>query len=179
MSVSADDSTTPEALVSVGSNLSPREHLIEAALRLKGYVESVSTSTVWQTRAIGRPDDPDFLNCVWRLKSPLPADRLRSEVLKAVERSLGRRKGEDPWGPRTIDLDLLLRVPDDGTLDLPPPDIDRWFVQLSLIELEPDLLLPDGRRLDERVPLLQPPPGAGEPDRETTAVLRELLDHRG
>ena len=118
---------------------------------------------MWATAPIGGPDDqPAFLNVVIRVD---PGTLGPTELLSAVNRveaSLGRVRDER-WGPRTIDIDVLLwgdLVSHDPRLTIPHPRLhERAFVVLPLLDLEPDPVLPDGRRLLD----LPAPRGDAEP----------------
>jgi 2-amino-4-hydroxy-6-hydroxymethyldihydropteridine diphosphokinase len=99
----------------------------------------------------GRPDQPDFLNVVIRVDTDLvPLDLLAA--CNRVESALGRVR-EVRWGPRTVDIDVLLfddRRIDEPTLTVPHPRMtQRAFVLLPLLELVPDPVLPGGERIAE------------------------------
>jgi 2-amino-4-hydroxy-6-hydroxymethyldihydropteridine diphosphokinase len=134
------------AYVSVGSNIEPERNVLEAVRRLAATESVTGVSTVYRTKAIGRPGDPDFINCVIRLETNLSAFALRELVLVSIEKVLGRRRSADRYAPRTIDLDLILYedlVIDSPCLRLPDPDIlRRPFLVLGLYELAPGLTLP-------------------------------------
>ena len=116
---------------------------------------------------MGPPDQPDYANAVARLETGLgPAALLAS--LHEQEEVAGRVRAER-WGPRVLDLDLLLHgdtESDDPALRLPHPGVwDRDFVLYPLAEIDPDLTLPSGRSLREQ--LERVPAGAGlEPAQE-------------
>jgi 2-amino-4-hydroxy-6-hydroxymethyldihydropteridine diphosphokinase len=103
-------------------------------------------------------DQPDFLNAAVRIETELAPDALL-EVVKEVEAELGRNFGQVRHGPRVIDVDLLLLGDISLTTDrltLPHPEVlTRRFVLVPLLELDPDLALPDGRRLDEALERLE------------------------
>ena len=148
------------AYVGLGSNLGDRRGWIREALKRLGRIDGVRVrkrSRLIETDPVGRPDQPRFLNGVaeveTRIEPPLLLRRLR-----AVERALGRVRHER-WGPRTIDLDLLLwgdRSMETRSLTLPHPRMtERRFVLAPLAELCP------GRRV----------PGTG---RTVRGLLREI-----
>ena len=127
------------AYVGLGSNLGDREATIRAAIdALPGVV---AVSALRETEPVGPVDQPPFLNGAVALETELSPRELL-DVLLAVERRLGRERRER-WGPRTIDLDLLLYG--DGTIDepglsLPHPRLhERRFALEPLAELDPDL----------------------------------------
>ena len=130
------------AFVGLGSNLGDREATIrEAASRL----DAVRLSTIRETEPWGNPDQPSFLNAVAELDTGLTLIELLGRML-AVELSLGRMRDGTKWGPRTIDLDLLLygdRQVDQDGLTVPHPHLhERLFVLEPLAELDPALEVP-------------------------------------
>jgi 2-amino-4-hydroxy-6-hydroxymethyldihydropteridine diphosphokinase len=103
---------------------------------------------VRETDPVGVTDQPKFLNAVAELETDLPARELLEGLLE-IECRLGRdRSSEQRWGPRTIDLDLLLYgqgTIDEPGLSVPHPRLaERRFVLEPLCELAPDLILPNG-----------------------------------
>ena len=147
----------------LGSNLGDREATLREALARLGEEEGVSVlavSSFRETEPVGKVDQPNFVNAAAALETSLEARELLDRLLE-VERGLGRDRGaEERWGPRTIDLDLLLfgeeTIAEPG-LTVPHPRLaERAFVLEPLLELDPDLTLPDGRRLrDLRTPGLE------------------------
>lgn len=164
---------TTRAFIGLGSNVGDRlEHLRRAlaAMEEKG-LQVLRTSSIYETAPVG-PPQPLFLNAVCAVETSLPPLRLLA-VLKEVEAEVGRAPGER-WGPREIDLDLLLygdeTVAGPG-LTVPHPRLtERAFVLVPLLEIEPDATLPSGQRLSvfaEPVPAgvrrFSPPPERGGP----------------
>ena len=136
-----------KAFVAVGANIEP-EHHIEAALRgLMGMVDVHETSTFYRTTPLLDPRQPDFLNGVWRIETELGPRDLKYDILRGIERDLGRERSGNRYAPRVIDLDLILwgdAVIDEPDLKIPDPDIyTRPFVAVPLAELSPELELPD------------------------------------
>ena len=134
------------AFIAVGSNIDA-ERNVEAALELLGRrVRIVAVSSFYRTPALGAPGSPDFLNGVVEIESELEPRELKRLVLLELENKLGRERGDDPNAPRSIDLDLVLYgdlVCSEEGLVLPAPEIlERAFVALPLLELEPELVLP-------------------------------------
>jgi 2-amino-4-hydroxy-6-hydroxymethyldihydropteridine diphosphokinase len=130
------------AYVGLGANLGDREGTIRAAIaQLPGVV---AVSPLRETDPVGITDQPQFLNGVAALETEL-APRALLDVLLAVERRLGRERKER-WGPRTIDLDLLLygdEVIDERGLTVPHPRLgERRFVLEPLADLAPTLVVP-------------------------------------
>ena len=144
-----------EVLLGLGSNLGDRLATLQRAVGLLAThgVCAVASSRVWSTAPLGGPSDqPEFLNAVIRVDpGELGADEVLS-VIGAVEAELGRVR-DKRWGPRTVDIDILLwgdLVRDDPQLTIPHPRLhERAFVVLPLLDLDPDPVLPDGRRLLE------------------------------
>jgi 2-amino-4-hydroxy-6-hydroxymethyldihydropteridine diphosphokinase len=140
------------AYVGLGANLGDRAGAIRRAVELLGAepgIEVVAVSTLRETDPVGYVDQPAFLNGAAALETEL-APRALLERLLAVELALGRVRGDGPrFGPRAIDLDLLLygdEVVDEPGLTVPHPRLaERRFALQPLHELDPDLSLPDGR----------------------------------
>jgi len=140
--------------VGLGSNLGEREATLWKALEGLGAtegIEVVAVSSFRETDPVGVVDQPRFVNAAAALETSLPPRELLERLLD-VERSLGRdRAVEERWGPRTVDLDLLLyggESIDEPGLEVPHPRLaERAFVLEPLLELDPDLRLPDGRPL--------------------------------
>jgi 2-amino-4-hydroxy-6-hydroxymethyldihydropteridine diphosphokinase len=143
------------AYVGLGANLGDCEGTIRRALELLDAegIELVAVSTLRETDPVGFPDQPPFLNGAVAVDTELTPRELLERLLE-VERELGRVRGEGPrYGPRTIDLDLLLYgdlVVDEPGLTVPHPRLaERRFALEPLHELDPDLRLPDGRAVRE------------------------------
>lgn len=150
------------AYVGVGSNLGDREGTIRAAIAALPGV--VAVSELRETDPVGRTDQPTFLNGAVALETELSPRELLDTLL-AVERQLGRERRER-WGPRTIDLDLL--VVDDVTCDepgltLPHPRLhERRFALEPLAELAPDLVVPARGAVAELLAAVEADEGRGE-----------------
>ena len=140
------------AYVGLGANLGDREATIRRALELLGAedgIELVAVSRLRETDPVGYADQPPFLNGAAAVDTELAPRELLDRLL-AVERELGRTRAESPrYGPRTIDLDLLLygdQVVDEPGLTVPHARLaERRFALEPLHELDPGLRLPDGR----------------------------------
>ncbi|MEY3686553.1 MAG: hypothetical protein RLZZ73_411, partial [Actinomycetota bacterium] len=143
---------TMKAVVALGANIgNPEEQLNLAVTMLRESTDLLSVSSFYLTKAVGGPDQPDYLNAVCILESELPAMELLS-LLHGVEKSLGRERVEH-WGPRTIDLDLIQYggiLSSAQELTLPHPRAyERRFVLEPWFEIEPDAtLLTHGRISD-------------------------------
>ena len=138
----------PLVYIGVGANLGDREATIRAALERLGTqeeIEGVRLSSLRETDPVGYADQPRFLNGAAALETRLTARELLERML-AVERDLGRTRHGPRFGPRTIDLDLLLyedEVLEEPGLTLPHARLhERRFALEPLAELSPDLVLP-------------------------------------
>lgn len=133
------------AFIGLGSNLGDRQATLEAALR---RLIPLRVSRIVETEPWGVTDQPRFLNAVAELDTGLAAEALLDR-LQELERELGRTPGRR-WGPRTLDLDLLLYGAESiqtPRLRVPHPEIARRrFVLQGLAELCPEGTLPGGRR---------------------------------
>lgn len=143
----------PRAFVGFGSNLGDREAALRRALELLGArARVVAISSFRETEPWGLEEQPTFLNAAAELQTDL-APRELLEVLLEVERSLGRSRDGPRWGPRTIDLDLLLyadEVIDEPGLTVPHPHLhERRFALEPLAELDPGLLVPGRGRVSD------------------------------
>jgi 2-amino-4-hydroxy-6-hydroxymethyldihydropteridine diphosphokinase len=157
------------AYIGVGSNLEdPRAQVFEALARLKQLPRTrvVLTSRLYASRPFGPIAQPDFVNAVVGALTQLDPASLLAQ-LHAIETDMGRPVEHQRWGPRVIDLDLLLHGRErrkDEVLTLPHPGIvERNFVLYPLAEIAPDLELPGfgrvaglkGRVTSEGLTLLQ------------------------
>ncbi len=135
------------AYLALGTNIDPARNLQAAVEALGRFGHVRAASTVWQTAPLGFAAQPDFLNAVVLLETPLSAQALRERVITAIERKLGRVRTANKNGPRTIDIDLMLF--DHAVLDLdgrhiPDPEIlARPFVAIPLAEIAPDEVHPE------------------------------------
>ncbi|MDD5562278.1 MAG: 2-amino-4-hydroxy-6-hydroxymethyldihydropteridine diphosphokinase [Thermoanaerobaculaceae bacterium] len=128
--------------LSIGSNVEPRKNLGLALEELRRRFDVVAVSPVYRTAPVGDTDQPDF----WNLAAELATDEPPGQVhraLRAIEDALGRRREPArPFGPRTIDLDLVLAdglAGRFGDLDLPSVLVQREaFVAVPLADLAPD-----------------------------------------
>jgi 2-amino-4-hydroxy-6-hydroxymethyldihydropteridine diphosphokinase len=133
-----------KAVVALGANLGNPEEQIELALALlKESTEVQSISSLYRTKPVGGPEQPDYINAVCLLESDLSAADLLS-LLHGIEKTLGRVRTEH-WGPRTIDLDLIQYgniLSSAAELELPHPRAhERRFVLEPWSEIEPDAIL--------------------------------------
>jgi 2-amino-4-hydroxy-6-hydroxymethyldihydropteridine diphosphokinase len=137
----------PSAFIGIGANLGERERSIQDALRLleaHAGIEVVAVSRIRETDPVGVVDQPRFLNAAAKVRTTL-APRVLLDRLLGIERELGRVRVER-YGPRTIDLDLLVygdEVVEEPGLRVPHPRLhERRFVLEPLNDLDPGLLVP-------------------------------------
>lgn len=134
-----------DCYLGLGANTGDRAENLRAALRrIPPAVEICRVSSLYETAPIGVTDQPQFLNAVCEARTLLTPLALLAH-LKGIEFELGRRPGR-VWGPRPIDLDILLlgtQVVESPELQIPHARLgERSFVLIPLAELAPDLLVP-------------------------------------
>ena len=141
-----------KAVISIGTNIAdPKANLDLAVALLREATDVIAVSSYLQTKPVGGPEQPDYLNAIAIVESELPAKDLLA-VLNGIETAMGRTR-EIHWGPRVIDLDLVqyggLLVSDEK-LTLPHPRAhERRFVLAPWFEIEPEaILLTHGRISD-------------------------------
>jgi 2-amino-4-hydroxy-6-hydroxymethyldihydropteridine diphosphokinase len=142
----AEDGSGTTAFIAVGSNIEPLANITAAMEALARRVRLEATSTFYLSKPLMRPQQPMFVNGVWRIQTRVAPIDLKFEVLRKIETDLGRVRSEDSHAPRMIDLDLILygdTVIEENGLRIPDPDIEeRPFIAAPLAELAPDLLIP-------------------------------------
>jgi len=141
--------------IAIGSNLNdPIEQVKMAITRLQQLqrIEWQASSSLHRSKPMGPQDQPDFVNAVVAIKTALTPGELLSK-LKALEHQQGREVTMQRWGPRVIDLDILLYgkiTLVSKELVIPHPGLEsRDFVLAPLAEIAPDLVLPSGKRVAE------------------------------
>ncbi len=142
------------AFVALGSNQDDPQAQVNAAfaaLAALPQTQLLRRSSLYVTPPWGVTDQPDFINAVAELDTTLAPAALMQALL-AVEQAAGRRRDGHRWGPRILDLDLLLyadRTLQESGLTLPHPRMaERAFVLLPLAELAPRLEVPGQGRVD-------------------------------
>ena len=134
------------AFISIGSNISPAVNIRKAIHSLSKRVQVTGLSTVYCTKAIDRPDEPDYFNCVLEIRTGISPEDLQYLILREIENDLGRMRREDKYAARTIDLDLILygeMVIASDKLTVPDPEIlERSFLAIPLHELDQNLVIP-------------------------------------
>jgi 2-amino-4-hydroxy-6-hydroxymethyldihydropteridine diphosphokinase len=146
----------------LGSNVGDRAGHLRAAVELLGErrVEVEAVSSAYETEPVGEVlDQPDFLNAAIRVRTDLDPEALL-DVCKAVEADRGRALDAPRHSPRPLDVDLLLLGDLELSTDrltLPHPEVTtRRFVLAPLLELNPQLELPDGTSLADALSGLGP-----------------------
>jgi 2-amino-4-hydroxy-6-hydroxymethyldihydropteridine diphosphokinase len=134
-----------KAVIALGSNLGNRELNIDSAIaELVKIVEITHLSTNHETDPVGGPEQPKYLNAIAIAETELEPEELLIAMLE-IENKLGRKR-EIHWGPRTLDLDLIVfgdEVIDSEILMLPHPRAhERRFVLEPWLEIEPDAYIP-------------------------------------
>jgi len=146
----------------LGSNLGNRESHLRAAIDLlqRRGVEVEAVSSTYETEPVGEVlDQPDFLNAAIRIRTELEPEALL-HVCKEIEAERGRAVDAPRHSPRPLDVDLLLLGDLELSTDrltLPHPEVtSRRFVLAPLLELDPELTLPDGAVLADALAALGP-----------------------
>jgi len=132
----------------LGSNQGDRLANLSRAVQRIGEtagIRVVQMATIYETRPVGGPPQEDYLNTVVAIETALPPQELLA-TLKALERRMGRTPSRERWGPRVIDLDILLydqQVIREPHLVIPHPRLpERRFVLEPLAQLAPDVVHP-------------------------------------
>lgn len=153
MTAPAGGARPARAVIALGSNLGDRLGNLQGGLdALAGTpgLQVVAVSPLYETAPVGGPEQADFLNAVLIVATRLPPGRLL-ERCHSVEAALGRTR-EVVWGPRTLDLDLIVYgdvVSDDPALTLPHPRAhERAFVLAPWLAVDPDAQIPGRGRVD-------------------------------
>jgi 2-amino-4-hydroxy-6-hydroxymethyldihydropteridine diphosphokinase len=135
------------AYIGIGSNLSDPRRQVERAideLAQLPHTRLLASSRLYRSAPLGPVEQPDYINAAAALDSELTAHALLDALLR-IEVAHGRVRGER-WGPRTLDLDLLLygdTVINDDRLNVPHPGLaQRNFVLYPLLDIAPDLVIP-------------------------------------
>lgn len=149
------------AFLSLGTNMGDRYANLKAALHLLRSTDEIvidKVSSIYETAPVGYTDQPAFLNMAVQVRTSLTAEKLL-EVCLSVEQKLGRVR-EFKWGPRIIDLDILLYNQDNiksEKLIIPHPRMhERAFVLVPLIEINPAICFPEnGLPLEKALSIIE------------------------
>lgn len=141
---------TNTAFIGVGSNVGERREFCRRAVAELDAVPGVSVEQVsglYETSPVGGPPQRSFVNLVTRVSTTL-TPRALLELCKEIEHKLGRGPSEIKWGPRVVDLDILLYDQEkvsEPDLEIPHPRLrERRFALVPLLELEPEITDPWG-----------------------------------
>ena len=144
-----------ESYIGLGSNLDNPELQLKIALAALNDIPGTSLvecSSFYRSKPLGQSDQPDFINAVALLASDLTAMELLGR-LQLIENRQGRVRDGQRWGPRTLDLDILLygdEIINEVELTVPHREIrHRNFVLMPLLELDPDIEIPGLGRAEE------------------------------
>ena len=142
------------AYIGLGSNLQePVRQIQRAITQLSSLQKSrlLAVSSMYGNPPMGPQDQPDFVNAVAAMETELSA-RALLKALQEIERQQGRERSGERWGPRTIDLDLLVfgaEIVNETGLEVPHPGIgSRAFVLIPLREIAPGLVIPGLGEID-------------------------------
>ncbi|MEM6162252.1 2-amino-4-hydroxy-6-hydroxymethyldihydropteridine diphosphokinase [Erwinia sp. P6884] len=138
--------------LALGSNLADPLHQVQSALDALDALPDtlrVATSSLYRTPPYGPPDQPDYLNAAVALDTLLTPEALLDGTQR-IEQEQGRVRKDERWGPRTLDLDIMLY----GALTIASPRLtvphydmrNRAFMLAPLLEIAPDIVFPDGTR---------------------------------
>jgi len=141
------------AYIALGSNLASPLEQVNAAVQALGAIPQsriVAASSFYRTPPLGPQDQPDYLNATVVLETALDAEALLDNT-QHIELQQGRVRKAERWGPRTLDLDIMLfgnEVINTDRLTVPHYDMkNRGFMLWPLFEVAPDLIFPDGSSL--------------------------------
>ncbi|MBK0001208.1 2-amino-4-hydroxy-6-hydroxymethyldihydropteridine diphosphokinase [Erwinia sp. S38] len=139
--------------LALGSNLADPLHQVQSALDALATIPQsrlIACSSLYRTPPYGPPDQPDYLNAAVALDTELSPEALLDHTQR-IELEQGRVRKDHRWGPRTLDLDIMLfgdLTLATTRLTVPHYDMhNRAFMLLPLREIAPDLCLPDGTRI--------------------------------
>ena len=139
--------------LALGSNLADPLHQVDAALAALDALpatQRIATSAFYRTPPYGTPDQPDYLNAAVALETQLTPGSLLDHTQR-IELEHGRVRKAERWGPRTLDIDVMLfgaAVINTERLIVPHYDLlNRAFMLLPLLDIAPEATLPDGRAL--------------------------------
>ncbi|WP_289028315.1 2-amino-4-hydroxy-6-hydroxymethyldihydropteridine diphosphokinase [uncultured Paraglaciecola sp.] len=146
-----------QVYIGLGSNLAEPLQQLQSAISALGTLPDsslVCVSSFYGSQPMGPQDQPDYVNSVALIETQLLPEVLLDHT-QAIENEQGRQRTGERWGPRTLDLDILLygqQVISTKTLTVPHYGMQqREFVLYPLYEITPDLVLPDGKILSELV----------------------------
>ncbi|MBN1995549.1 MAG: 2-amino-4-hydroxy-6-hydroxymethyldihydropteridine diphosphokinase [Anaerolineae bacterium] len=135
------------AFLSLGSNIHPEENLAKAVEMLARAGKLVAVSPVWETLPWGVAEQPNFLNAATVVETNYPPETFKHKIIRRIEDKLGRVRNGDKFGPRPIDIDIMLfndQIFDLDNRHIPDPEvIERPFVAIPLAQIAPDYRHPE------------------------------------
>jgi len=144
----AQNSRQVRSFVALGSNLQKPRFQVERGLGLiaqSQHMELLNFSGLYSTEPMGPSDQPGYVNAVCEILTSMTAGQLL-DALQAIEQKSGRQRNGVRWGPRTLDLDILLYANNkvaSARLTIPHPGLlERSFVLIPLLEIAPDIEVP-------------------------------------
>ncbi|EBP3801831.1 2-amino-4-hydroxy-6-hydroxymethyldihydropteridine diphosphokinase [Salmonella enterica subsp. enterica] len=148
------------AYIALGSNLASPLEQVNAALKAIADIPDsriVAVSSFYRTPPLGPQDQPDYLNAAVALDTALASEELLNYTQR-IERQQGRERKAERWGPRTLDIDIMLfgdKIINTERLTVPHYDMkNRGFMLWPLFEVAPELIFPDGLTLRQQLTLL-------------------------
>lgn len=137
---------TVQAWIALGSNIDPQKNIEKELDRLSQLVTLQALSDFYRSAPFNRPEQADFINGVARIETDCPPFALKYTILRKIEEEAGRKRSDDKYAARTIDLDILLyafeRINEPG-ITVPDPDLAlRPFLFVPLLDLEPYIQVP-------------------------------------
>lgn len=146
-----------DVFIALGANLAePKTQILNAIQALQQLPDSqfIACSPLYCSSPMGPQDQPDYINAVAHITTGLAPHALLDEMQR-IELEQGRVRKDERWGPRTLDLDLVLygqQIIQDERLTVPHYGMkQRAFVLVPLSDVAPALILPDGQKLAEWV----------------------------
>ena len=143
------------AYIAIGSNLASPLEQVNAAVQALGEIPQsrvIAVSAYYRTPPLGPQDQPDYLNAAVALETALDAETLLNHTQR-IELQQGRVRKAERWGPRTLDLDIMLFGNENihtDRLTIPHYDMkNRGFMLWPLFEIAPQLIFPDGATLKD------------------------------
>lgn len=121
------------AYLNLGSNIQPETHLVRAVELLHEYGKVLKVSSAWESRSVGA-EGPNYLNACVLFKTNILQTELKESIIRPIEGRLGRKRSENKFSPRTIDIDIVL-------FDDKPYNDKFWrfaFVIVPLAEIYPE-----------------------------------------
>lgn len=151
------------AYIAIGSNLASPLEQVNAAIQALGEIPQsriVALSSFYRTPPLGPQNQPDYLNAAVALETSLAPEALLDHTQR-IELQQGRVRKAERWGPRTLDLDIMLfgdAVINTERLTVPHYDMkNRGFMLWPLFEIAPELVFPNGEALRQRLAVINAP----------------------